>query len=189
MTKIMITGANGRIGRHLVKQGVSPFIADMTSPFEINDTMSKEKPDIVVHLAAKSNIDWCEKPENKQVVIDTNFRGTCHLLFAAEQQKAKVVMLSSDHVFSGREWFTPYHEKRKPNPVNFYGTSKLAAENLMEAFPDFKVIRTSYLFDKERLEGMAGQSYPSFIYRSFMYLPHFISNLMQYLSELSLIHI
>lgn len=93
-------------------------------------------------------------------------------------------MLSSDHVFDGKwGWLRGYREDSTPNPVNFYGQSKLAAEALTETFSNFKIVRTSYLFNKERLKGKEFDSQPTFIRRSFMYLPHFAVRFMQYLGE------
>src|SRR6185369_12652133 len=114
-----------------------------------------------------------------------NLKGTYNVLHASESLGVKVVMLSSDHVFNGKEVFkwSPYKETDTPNPVNFYGKSKLAAEALQEAFAYYKIIRTSYLFDEERLARKIYESQPSFILRSFMYLPHFVSNLMEYLNR------
>lgn len=185
MTKIAMTGGGGRIGKYLQKEGVVPLVCDITNPLQIVDSVSTEKPDIIVHLAARSDVDYCERKENHQEVIDVNLKGTYNLLSAAEKFGAKVVMLSSDHVFKGNEVFkwSPYKETDTPNPVNFYGQTKLADEALQNAFSNFKVVRTSYLFDQDRLAKLVNTSQPSFILRSFMYIPHFVSNLMQYLER------
>jgi len=181
MTKIAMTGGGGRVGKYLQEEGVIPLVCNVTSPEQILDSMSTEKPDIVVHLAALSDVDYCEI--NQQDAINVNLKGTYNVLYAAESLGVKVVMLSTDHVFRGKEVFkwSPYGELDTPNPVNFYGKSKLAAEALQEAFAYYNIIRTSYLFDEERLARKIEESQPSFILRSFMYLPHFVSNLMEYL--------
>lgn len=182
--KICMTGGNGRVGRELQNWGIEPLLCDVTKSEEVYDMVSSAKPDIIVHLAAISDVDWCEKPENEQAVIKTNLIGTNTLLEAAGDYDAKVVMLSSDHVFDGRwGWLRGYREDSIPNPLNFYGHSKLAAEALTEKFSNFKVVRTSYLFNRERLKGKELQSQPTFIHRSFMYLPHFASRLFQYLGK------
>lgn len=184
MTKIVMTGGNGRVGRELQNWGIEPLLCNVTKPEEVYDTVSSAKPDIIVHLAAKSDIDFCEDPSNERRVIETNLIGTNTLLEAAGDYDAKVVMLSSDHVFDGRwGWLRGYREDSTPNPINFYGHSKLAAEALTEKFSNFKIVRTSYLFNRERLKGKELQSQPTFIHRSFMYLPHFASRLLQYLGK------
>lgn len=186
--KIAMTGGKGRIGKYLAEQGVINLPCNVTDIQDVDDTVSKEKPDIVIHLAGKTDVDWCEKKENADEAIFTNFIGTDNVCSVAEKYGAKVVLLSSDHVFSGKRWLPWhfYHEKSSPLPINFYGLTKLAAEGLQSIYPDtLKIVRTSWLFDKERLDKNLEQSYPSFIYRSFMYIPHFISNFMMYLSRYS----
>jgi dTDP-4-dehydrorhamnose reductase len=184
MTKIMMTGGKGFVGKELRGWGIDPLFCDITSSEEVHDAVVTSKPDIIIHLAAISNIDFCESKNNEKLVIDTNLIGTHNILEAAESYGAKVVMLSSDHVFSGKwGWLRSYREDSTPNPVNFYGYSKFAAEALTEKFPNLKIVRTSYLFNKARLEGKELESQPTFIYRSFMYLPHFCSRLIQYVNN------
>ena len=182
--KIVMTGGSGFVGKELQQWGIEPLNCDITKPEQVYDSVSSAKPDIIIHLAAISNIDFCEKKENERRVIETNLIGTNTLAQVAGDYNAKVVMLSSDHVFDGKwGWLRGYREDSTPSPVNFYGYSKFAAEALTEKFDNLKIIRTSYLFNKERLKGKELESQPTFIYRSFMYLPHFCSRLMQYLGR------
>jgi dTDP-4-dehydrorhamnose reductase len=184
MTKIMMTGGNGFVGSELKGWGVDPLLCDITNAVEVHDTVSSHKPDVIIHLAAISKVDYCEETRNEQTVINTNLIGTHNVLEAAKDCGARVVMLSSDHVFDGKwGWLRGYREDSTPNPVNFYGHSKLAAEALTEKFDNFKVVRTSYLFNKKRLKDKEFESQPTFIYRSFMYLPHFCSQLIQYVNS------
>jgi dTDP-4-dehydrorhamnose reductase len=187
MTKVYATGAAGKVGKYLVARGATPFHADITKPWEIEDEMSGEKPDIVLHLAGISDVDFCEKKSNQDKVILVNLRGTYNLVSIANSRNIPVVLLSTDHVFPNRGMFSwkPYNEKATPNPVNFYGQSKLAAEGLRFSFDNMKVIRTSFLFDKERLDAIADQSAPDFITRSFMYIPHFVDALLSYVNAFS----
>lgn len=185
--KIGVTGYKGRVGSYVV--GFPDFVGldcDVTKPEQIDSELKNKEVDIVLHLASKSSVDWCENPVNEKEVIATNVRGTFNVLTAAEKTGAKVVMLSSDHVFSGgnRWWGSgPYDEDAKTFPVNFYGQTKLAAEGFLQAFDNFKVVRTSYLFDWDRLQSKIGQPQPTFIKRSFMYLPHFCADLYLYLQN------
>jgi dTDP-4-dehydrorhamnose reductase len=187
MTNIMMIGGNGRIGKYMQKLGYKNLECDITKPSTINDSMSKYRPHIVLLLAAKSSIEWCENPDNLQEAINVNTRGVFNVLKSAEMFGANVVMISSDHLFSGGNggWWGrgPYNEDAKPFPVNFYGKTKLAAEGALKAFDNFKVVRTSYLFDWERLSTKLGQPQPTFIKRSFMYLPHFCADLSNYLQN------
>lgn len=179
-----ITGFRGRLGSYLLSH-YDNFVAldcDVTKPDEVKNCIGNSGVDVVVHLAAKSGVDWCEKPENKKLVTNVNLRGTFNVCLAAEKVSADVLLLSSDHVFSGK--WGRYKEKDKPNPVNFYGMSKMTAEGLQQAFDNLRVVRTSYLFDRKRLSQYGAGEYPSFIFRSFMYLPHFAESIMYYLSHM-----
>lgn len=187
MSDIYLTGASGRLGKYFTDEGLLPLNCDITKPQSIADMMSAAQPKIILHLAGISDVNYCEKIENHEKVIDVNLRGTYNLLLEAEKYGTKVVMLSTDHVFDGGgklfSWGGAYSETRAPNPINFYGKSKLSAEALQETFSNFKVVRTSYLFDKERLEQEVGKSQPTFIHRSFMFIPQFVRNMMLYLNN------
>jgi len=187
MANVMMIGGNGRVGKYMQKLGYKNLECDVTKPETLDDILSKHAPDIILHLAARSDVEWCEQPENLQETINVNFRGTFNVLESAEKINADVVMISSDHLFSGGKggWWGsgPYDENDKPFPVNLYGQTKLAAEGLQQEFDNFKVVRTSYLFDWERLQPKLGQPQPTFIKRSFMYLPHFCNGLHYYLQN------
>ena len=181
-----MTGGTGRVGKYMQNWGIEPLVGDITNPDDMLDRITRSKPDIILHLAAVSDIDFCEKPANRQKVTNVNLKGTFNVLSAADTVGAKVVMLSSDHVFSGGGFlkkYGPYRETDTVSPVNFYGHSKLAAEGLVKAFDNFKVVRTSYLFDAERLANKQYEHAPTFIRRSFMYLPHFATQMYQYLQN------
>lgn len=185
MIKLAMTGGAGRVGRYMENWGVEPLVCDVTNPNDTLDRITRSKPNIILHLAAKSDIEYCENPDNHKKVTDVNLKGTFNVLSAADTIGAKVVMLSSDHVFSGGGFlkkYGPYRENDSVSPVNFYGHSKLAAEGLVKAFDNFKIVRTSYLFDANRIETQS-RVQPTFIRRSFMYLPHFASVLFQYLQN------
>jgi len=186
MTKRMgVTGASGRVGKILVeKYGAIPLDCDVTLPDEVEKAIGVAKPDIVVHLAAITDVDYCEK--NQKVAMKVNFNGTNNVVMSVLRHNIGMVILSSDHVFDGKKG--NYKEdyrfidfglfgKKYHNPVSYYGLTKLACEGY-KFNKNVKVVRTSYLFDKERLK--LEKDYPTFIYRSFMYLPHFVESLATY---------
>lgn len=188
MRTIGISGHRGRVGSYLLKTypNYIGLDCDVTNYQNVEDCISKV--DLVLHLAAKSDVEWCERLENQQQVRDVNLRGTLNVCRAASKYNVGVVLLSSDHVFGG-SW-GKYRENDKPNPKNFYGFSKFAAESLRTVCDNLKIVRTSYLFDRERLYSKVAalwtgtpDLYPTFIIRTFLYLPHFAENLHKYLSE------
>lgn len=190
MTKIGITGWRGMVGQELLKYpDTLPLMGDVRYPDDIELSIKSIRPDIIVHLASISDVDVCGIDENEKLVTDTNVRGTYNVCEIASRYGCKVVLLSSVQVFDGI-WGN-YNEKNKPYPKNFYGYSKFAAESLRTVFDNLKVVRTSYLFDYRRLfpdiyalRSGVEISEPMFLYRSFMYLPHFAESFYQYLMNI-----
>lgn len=184
--KIAMTGGNGRVGRLLALYGVVDLECDVTNPIEIQRSIKKHKPDIIVHLASHSDVDWCEK--NVDDAIAVNFVGASNVVTEADRYGISVVLLSSDHVFNGKKWWGRYKENDVLEPLNLYGMTKTSAEGLQGVFDNIKVVRTSYLFDYSRIRmelyGLDNVTryYPSFIKRSFMYAPHFVQSFVEYLS-------
>lgn len=183
--KIGVIGFRGRVGKvFLSNPNVVPLDCDITNPLEIQRAIKYTKPDLVVHLASRSDVDYCEKKENEGDVIQINFLGTNQVAEQVEKYGCGMVMISSDHVFSGKRWIGKYHEKDTPQSINFYGMTKIAAEGLQSVYDNFKIVRTSSLFDDARIaleRGKMGKTdYPVFLRRSFLYLPHFSKLLYEY---------
>lgn len=192
MKKLTMVGGKGRIGSYLSKLGVIDLGCDVTNNLQIQRSLKYYKPDVIVYLASKSDVDWCEKRENEQRAIDVNFSGVAKMCgFEGEQYPHQVVLISSDHVFPGGFWSGKYKENDARNPLNFYGTTKVAAEGLTSIYSNLKIVRTSFLFDENRLMFDLGemdrgipQEFPTFIRRTFMYLPHFALSLINYLKRI-----
>lgn len=188
MENIGITGYKGKLGTYLLNHydGYVPLDCDVTIPEQIEQAIQSSKADFILHLAAKSDVEWCEKPENEKIVSNVNLRGTFNVCRSAQLAGLNVMMISTDHVFDG--FWGKYKENSKPGPKNSYGRSKLTAESLRMVFSNLKIVRTSYLFDADRMANRlsnmwiaAPELYPTFILRSFMYLPHFAKSLTKYL--------
>jgi len=151
MPKILITGSNGLLGEHLVqkfknkkdwelvatargenrlmnKTGYRFRILDICDPEQVEDVLLDEHPDYVIHAAAMTQVDGCE--EDKNTCWDTNVIATQWLVKAARKVKAYFIFISTDFIFDGAKG--PYSEKELPNPLNYYGVSKLAAEMFLE---------------------------------------------------------
>ena len=187
-----MTGGRGKIGSYLSKLGVTDLDCDVTDNLQVIRAIKYHKPDIIVHLASKSDVNYCEKRENEQKVIDVNFSSVARVCSEAEKVGCQVVLISSDHVFPGGFWSGKYKENDTRKPLNFYGTTKVAAEGLTAIYDNLKIVRTSFLFDENRLkweiDGMKKdytQEFPTFIRRTFMYLPHFSLSLFSYLQRIN----
>jgi dTDP-4-dehydrorhamnose reductase len=148
--KILITGSNGLLGQKLVKlitdQGNHELIAtargknrlpqesgyifeslDITNQNEVMDLVGKYKPDVIINTAAMTNVDKCETEQEDCWKL--NVTAVDHLIKASEKHNSFLLQLSTDFIFDGEDG--PYKEDAKPNPISYYGESKLAAENLI----------------------------------------------------------
>lgn len=151
MKKILITGSNGLLGQKLVDQLQNKaditLIAtargenrlpdadaytyqslDITNKEEVDACIASHKPDVVIHTAAMTNVDQCES--EKEACWNLNVHAVEYLLKACEDNGAFLLHLSTDFIFDGDDG--PYTEEGEPNPISFYGWSKLAAEKLVE---------------------------------------------------------
>jgi len=187
--RICVTGYRGNLGSRIVAQGFDPLDCNVTQEMDVQKAIKNARPDLIIHLAGKTDVNYCEDKKNMETVMLTNLRGSANVFKYAEFYGAKTLIVSSDHVFSGRT-FGSYLEKSKPNPVNYYGLTKLAVEALTKVYPNVSIIRTSTLFWSERgmiksqLEDVKSSKdiyAPLFIRRSFLHIDHFITQLHEYI--------
>lgn len=100
---------------------------DITNKTEVNKIFRKFKPDVVIHTASQGNVDYCEK--NKKEAFKTNVVGTRNILDACNKWGSRLVFTSTNAIFDGKN--PPYSEKSKPNPLNYYGQTKLSCEKMI----------------------------------------------------------
>ena len=187
--KIAVTGAEGRIGARLVARGCAPLVGDVSQAAVMRASIAAVRPDIILHLAAMTNLDWCENKVNETQLLDVNVRGTVNVIDAAH--RIPVVVISSDHVFSGSGIFLPTEQSR-PSPVNTYGLSKLVAEASASMYPNARVVRTSLVFSSPWDNKFIPQrstsdtvSVPTAIRRTFMFVEDFVDALLFYADNVS----
>ncbi|MCM8767276.1 MAG: dTDP-4-dehydrorhamnose reductase [Candidatus Omnitrophica bacterium] len=153
MKKILITGGNGLVGTYLKKilngKDYSVFafgkedlnIIDIEKSYKIFKDLS---PDIVIHLAAITDVDYCEK--NPDITFLINSKGTENISKLSIDFNCFLIYLSTDFIFDGMK-NSPYTEKDKPNPINIYGKSKLIGEEyIIKNCEKYLIIRTSRIF-------------------------------------------
>jgi dTDP-4-dehydrorhamnose reductase len=150
--KILITGADGSIGDYLSKylsssHEVFPFRKsklDITNKVQCLDTIKSIMPDAVIHCAALTNIDLCERDESLAYTVNTI--GSVNIAFACNLIDIPLVYLSTSNVYNGDKT-SPYYESDICTPVNVYGKTKLAAENLIRTVcSKYFILRTSWVF-------------------------------------------
>ena len=194
--KVGITGPNGFIGKALISRGCLPLHCDVAQPEDVEREILEKKPDVILHLAAKSDVDFCENRANEKAIVDVNLRGTYNVMHHATKCGIPCVLMSTGQIWKGGFWERDHKEDyTRSLPVNQYGISKLAAEALVrEIFSDLggKIIRSSYVFDATRLASKLdtlrkGEELeePVFIRRSFIYIKDFVDLLLEYCERIS----
>lgn len=162
---IMITGANGLLGQkvtHIFKQesehrlfltdlhdksenpdGIEYFKMDITVKEDVKEKVKKYSPDIIINTAAYTNVDGCET--EKEHSWRVNVDAVKNFIIASRINDSKIIHISTDYVFDGKTG--NYDENSKPNPLSYYGKSKLASENaLISSGIKFAVIRTMIIY-------------------------------------------
>ncbi len=159
MKKILITGANGQLGRALQNEykgeegteliltdvGVEGYQSlDITALPEVDAFFAAEKPDVVINAAAFTNVNAAESAWDAAYRV--NAIGPRNLAIAAEKYGAKLVHVSTDYVFDGTA-AEPYTEFDAPAPLGAYGKTKYAGEEFVKQFSHhFFIVRTAWLY-------------------------------------------
>ncbi|MDF2542677.1 MAG: hypothetical protein K0S47_2395 [Herbinix sp.] len=162
MMRILITGANGQLGRALqlllkennkyeviytdtaASEDGAICSLDITNEEMVNSFLLKIKPDIIINCAAFTAVDLCETEQD--LAYRVNALGPKNLAMAAEQLKAKLVHISTDYVFDGQADH-PYVESDPTNPVSVYGKTKLAGDNfVLENCNRSFILRTAWVY-------------------------------------------
>ncbi len=168
---VLITGCHGFVGQHVVRLFVEestceivltarepnslfadiskePRIRgyrsmDVTQRASVKEIIAAEKPDVIVNCAAFVKVDEAET--QREAAWHTNVSAVEHLAEMARKVDARMVHISSDLVFDGIR--APYTETDTPHPINYYGRTKLASENVLRtAGIDHTIFRTCVVY-------------------------------------------
>lgn len=164
MPTILITGSNGLVGRELIRafdklpqytviatssspdKIVLPDVAfhqlDITNCKAVNELFNDLMPQVVIHSAAISAPDTCET--DKELCNRVNIDGTQNVADACKAIGAKMLFISTDFVFDGEAG--PYKEGDIPNPVSYYGWSKLEGEKITQTLGSWSIVRTVLVY-------------------------------------------
>jgi len=150
--RILVTGAEGILGRAIREWLASGNTLYLWGRDEV-DVRDRDRVflaakgiefDAVIHAAAMTAVDRCETEFD--LAMATNQDGTRHVASLAEERGAILVYLSTDYVFDGTKK-GPYLEDDPPSPINAYGRSKLAGEEVArEVASRCLIVRTSWVF-------------------------------------------
>ena len=164
--KILITGSNGLLGQKLLhklkqdssveliatskgenrvseKNGYSYFNVDITHESAVVQIIAAQKPEVVINTAAMTNVDLCE--DEKKACDALNVDAVKYLADACEKIDAHLIQISTDFIFDGEDG--PYSEEDEPNPLSYYGLSKLKSEQVLQAHSvKWTILRTIIVF-------------------------------------------
>jgi dTDP-4-dehydrorhamnose reductase len=166
LSKILLTGANGLLGQAVISifsresdfdviaTSVEPELytnegnysyeqLDITVKDSVKQTIKRHNPDVIINCAAFTDVDKCET--ERELCWKLNVDAVKNLIIASRISDSKVIHISTDYIFDGKNG--PYTEDSTPNPVSFYGRSKLASENaLTTSGIDYVILRTIVLY-------------------------------------------
>ena len=164
--KILITGSNGLLGQKLLhklrkdssvqliatskgenrvskKEGYTYFDLDITDNDAVAQLIASEKPQVVINTAAMTNVDLCE--DEKKACDSLNVEAVRYLADSCAMIDAHLIQISTDFIFDGEDG--PYTEEDEPNPLSYYGLSKLKSEEVLQAHNvKWTILRTIIVF-------------------------------------------
>ncbi len=166
MKRILICGSNGLLGQRLALMlgGRTDYEVlntshhrsfvfddrlfdytqlDLSRKGDVKSLISSFQPDVIMNAAAMTNVDWCE--DHREEAWNVNVVGVENLVEAARKVEARIIHISTDYVFDGKAG--NYAEEDQPNPVNYYGKTKLAGENAIRIGDiDHAILRTVVVY-------------------------------------------
>lgn len=155
--KILVTGANGQLGKTLKDlfkdkddnfefSFVSKSELDISDHTALTHYFKTHSFDYCINCAAYTNVEQAE--ESIEEAFKINAEAVGFLAESCKETKTTLIHISTDYVFDGKK-NSPYLETDVTNPINQYGASKLAGEQkIQEILKDFFIVRTSWLYSK-----------------------------------------
>lgn len=152
--RVLVTGAAGAVGSYvqdvfrdteLVLTDVRGSLRamDIADPEAVAATVHEVEPDVVLHLAAATDVDQCER--DPDLAFRTNAIGTQNVALACRNSGCELVYISTAGVFWGDK-IEPYTEFDEPGPANVYGHSKLAGERIVANLLDrYYIVRAGWM--------------------------------------------
>jgi dTDP-4-dehydrorhamnose reductase len=144
--KILVTGASGLLGHKVVQLASEkghevysiykehpinlgkPINLNLTDKSQVFETIIKLKPQAIVHAAAYTDVDGCEI--NQDLAWKVNAEATKHIAVASASVGSHLIYVSTDYVFDGEKGL--YSEQDQPNPISYYGYTKLKGEEFVK---------------------------------------------------------
>lgn len=152
--KILICGGNGQLGSDCVQVLKEPHEVfaltlnelDISNSSDVDKVIGKYVPDIILNCAAYTNVDACETERGP--AWEVNVEGPKNLASWVTKYGGLLIHISSDYVFDGRRKPPePYVEVDEPNPLSYYGRTKLEGEvAVIQTTDQYVILRTAWLY-------------------------------------------
>ncbi|MDY7395507.1 dTDP-4-dehydrorhamnose reductase [Aureibaculum sp. 2210JD6-5] len=164
--KLVITGSNGLLGQKLVNlfsklddfeviaisrgedrnetaKEYTYYSIDITDHKKITNLLDEIRPDYIINCAAMTNVDQCEQEQEK--CDEINVEALKNIIISAKKYNSHLIHISTDFIFDGENG--PYSEDDEPNPINYYGLSKLKGEKLIKKSQiKYTILRTILVY-------------------------------------------
>lgn len=159
--KVFVTGVGGQLGCDVVKElrrrgmetvgsdvaGDVDVVLDITDEARVEQVLTEEKPDAVIHCAAWTAVDAAEDEDKQETVRAINAGGTRNIAMACKKLDCKMVYISTDYVFDGQGEEPWQPDSRAYAPLNVYGRTKLEGElAVAELVEKFFIVRIAWVF-------------------------------------------
>lgn len=148
--RVLLTGHRGQLGRALVRRlgddvtGLDLPEHDITDPASVQSAFDAARPEVVIHAAALTHVDFCA--ENPAEALRINAGGAQNVVLACLARDVPLLYVSTNEVFDGQA-SAPYQEYDQPRPINPYGRSKYAGEQIVQQhLTRFYIARTAWLY-------------------------------------------
>lgn len=166
--KVLITGANGMLGSSLMKKlncyniyGFSRQDLDITNRENVQSVLSQVQPDIIIHTAAFTNVEFCEIDKDKAYLVNTS--GTQNLADFCFERDVLFVYISSTGVYGTLKKNEAYNEFDEINPTTVHHKSKALAEEVVKSqLKRYLIIRTGWLY------GGSIENQKNFVYKRYL---------------------
>ena len=165
--KVLVIGMDGQLGSELMnlfddvvgttRRNSSGIQLDIVNGTAVEDAILKNYPDVVINAAAFTNVDKGENDKENSYMV--NAEAVRHIVRATSVIGAYLIHVSTDYVFDGTKG--NYREDDIPNPINYYGLSKLMGDAYALSYDDTIVVRTSGVFGKK-------SNFPLFVAKTLM---------------------
>ena len=171
LISVIIIGCHGELGSNLVKRANGKYKIigvgrddkklidnadyeyvkfDIFNRKKLKAFVKQNQPRFIINAVAMTDVDLCER--EKEGCWKTNVEAIQNLIYACKFADTNLIHISTDYIFDGEN--APYDEEARPNPLNYYGKSKLAAENIViSSGLEYSIIRTSTLYCANDLKG------------------------------------